>query len=50
MEDPLPLFGFFESANWNQGSAYSLMLLGACIVFVLTVMAAFRVNIRDVAR
>ena len=41
---------FFESANWNQGSAYSLMLLGACIVFVLTVMAAFRVNIRVVAR
>lgn len=41
---------FFESANWNQGSAYSLMLLVACIAFILVVMSAFRVSIRDIAK
>lgn len=41
---------FFESANWNQGSAYSLMLLISCIVFVLLVMSLFRVSIRDIAK
>ncbi|WP_226579391.1 ABC transporter permease subunit [Acuticoccus sediminis] len=41
---------FFESANWNQGSAYSLMLLLACVIFVMLVMRLFRVSIRDIAK
>lgn len=41
---------FFESNNWNQGSAYALVLLVACVVFVLAVMALFRVGIRDIAK
>ncbi len=41
---------FFESSNWNQGSAYALVLLVACVVFVLVVMKLFRVGIRDIAK
>ncbi|MBO0906147.1 ABC transporter permease [Jiella sonneratiae] len=41
---------FFESGNWNQGSAYSLMLLFSCIVFILMVLGVFRVSIREIAR
>ena len=41
---------FFESANWNQGSAYSLMLLVACVAFIMLVMRLFRVSIRDIAK
>ncbi|TFF24884.1 ABC transporter permease [Jiella endophytica] len=41
---------FFESANWNQGSAYSLMLLASCIVFILMVLSLFRVSIREIAK
>ena len=41
---------FFESNNWNQGSAYALVLLVACVVFVLVVMKLFRVGIRDIAK
>jgi spermidine/putrescine transport system permease protein len=41
---------FFEGSNWNEGSAYALALLAACMVFVLGMMALFRVGIRDIAR
>ena len=41
---------FFESNNWNQGSAYALVLLVACVVFVLGVMGLFKVGIRDIAK
>lgn len=41
---------FFESANWNQGSAYSMMLLVACVAFIMIVMRLFRVSIRDIAK
>lgn len=41
---------FFESSNWNQGSAYALVLLVACVVFVMAVMKLFRVGIRDIAK
>ena len=41
---------FFESSNWNQGSAYSLMLLVACVAFIMLVMSLFRVSIRDIAK
>ncbi|SDQ82838.1 ABC transporter permease [Pseudovibrio sp. Tun.PSC04-5.I4] len=41
---------FFEADSWNQGAAYSMTLLVACIVFVLITMAVFRVGIRDIAK
>jgi len=41
---------FFEAANWNIGSAYSLALLVACIIFILIVMSVFKVGIRQIAR
>lgn len=41
---------FFEADNWNLGSAYSLALLVACVAFVLSVMAVFRVGIREIAK
>ena len=41
---------FFEAGSWNEGAAYSLALLVACIVFILINMAVFRVGIRDIAK
>lgn len=41
---------FFEAGNWNIGSAYSLALLLACMVFVFINMVIFRVGIREIAR
>ncbi len=41
---------FFESSNWNQGSAYSFTLLLICIVFIFAVMAIFGVKLRQLAR
>ena len=41
---------FFEADSWNEGAAYSLSLLAACMVFILAVMAVFKVGIRDIPR
>ncbi|MEO1200648.1 MAG: ABC transporter permease [Pseudomonadota bacterium] len=41
---------FFESFNWNQGSAYAFTLLAVCILFIFLMMAVFRVGIRDIAK
>ncbi|MEP3278433.1 MAG: ABC transporter permease [Stappiaceae bacterium] len=41
---------FFEADSWNQGSAYSLALLAACIAFIFINMAIFKVGIRDIAK
>ena len=41
---------FFESNEWNQGSAYSLVLLLACILFIFTIMRVFKVGIREISR
>jgi spermidine/putrescine transport system permease protein len=41
---------FFEADSWNEGAAYSLALLVACIVFILANMAVFKVGIRDIAK
>lgn len=41
---------FFEADSWNQGSAYSLALLLACILFVLVNMAIFKVGVKDIAK
>ena len=36
---------FNNSANWARGSAYALVLLVACIIFVLLVMRVFKVRL-----
>lgn len=41
---------FFEAHNWNIGSAYSVALLVACLVFVATVMRLARVGLADMVR
>ena len=41
---------FYESSNWNLGSAYSFTLLLICIVFIFGVMAIFGVKLRQLAR
>jgi spermidine/putrescine transport system permease protein len=41
---------FYEAADWNVGAAYAFSLLAACVLFVLLVMALFRVGVRDIAR
>lgn len=41
---------FFEADSWNQGSAYSVALLVACVAFILVTMAIFKVGIRDIAK
>lgn len=41
---------FFEADSWNQGSAYSMALLLACVVFIFLNMKIFKVGIRDIAK
>ncbi len=41
---------FFESSNWNTGSAYSFTLLVACIIFIFLIMRFFKVGIKDIAK
>ena len=41
---------FFESFNWNQGSAYAFTLLLVCVLFIFLMMTVFKVGIRDIAK
>jgi len=41
---------FFQAFNWPQGAAYALMLLLACMAFVLLVMRLFKVSLSEIAR
>jgi len=41
---------FNNSANWARGSAYALVLLLACIIFVLLMMRIFKVRLGEIAR
>ncbi|VAW13202.1 Spermidine/putrescine import ABC transporter permease protein PotB (TC 3.A.1.11.1) [hydrothermal vent metagenome] len=41
---------FFESSNWNTGSAYAFTLVIACIIFIFAMMRMFGVGIRDIAK
>lgn len=41
---------FFDGRNWNLGSAYALVLLIICVVFIMLAMRAFRVSVEDMAR
>jgi spermidine/putrescine transport system permease protein len=41
---------FFQAFNWPQGAAYAIVLLAACILFVLAMMRLFRVSFAEIAR
>ena len=41
---------FNNSANWARGSAYAIVLLLACLAFVLLVMRVFKVRLGEIAR
>lgn len=41
---------FFDGGNWPRGSAYAIVFLLTCIVFVLTMMKVFRVRVGEIGR
>lgn len=47
---PIVYDRFYQAFNWNQGSAYALILLLTCIVFVMLVMRLFKVSLSEIAR
>ena len=40
----------FECANWNQGAAYAMVLAILCLVFVMVMLKAFKVSLKDMAK
>jgi len=44
------IYNQFDAINWNQGAAYGLVLVALCLVFVLAMMAVFRVSLKDIAK
>ena len=47
---PIVYDRFFQAFNWPQGAAYALLLLSACMIFVLVVMRVFKVSLSEIAR
>ena len=47
---PIVYDRFFQAFNWQQGAAYALILLSACMAFVMLVMRLFRVSLSEIAR
>lgn len=41
---------FNTGGNWPRGSAYAILLLAACIAFVLLMMRLFKVKLGEIAR
>ena len=41
---------FNTGGNWPRGSAYAIVLLAACIAFVLVMMRIFKVKLGEIAR
>lgn len=41
---------FNTGGNWPQGAAYAIVLLFACLIFVLTMMRLFKVSLGEIAR
>ncbi|TYC52758.1 ABC transporter permease [Rhodobacterales bacterium] len=41
---------FNQSANWQRGSAYAVLLLIVCISFVMMLMRVFKVSIGEIGR
>jgi spermidine/putrescine transport system permease protein len=47
---PIVYDRFFQAFNWPQGAVYALVLLLACMAFVLLVMRLFKVSLSEIAR
>ena len=41
---------FNQAGNWSRGSAYAIILLVICIIFVLIMMRLFKVKLGEIAR
>jgi spermidine/putrescine transport system permease protein len=41
---------FFDGGNWNQGSAYGLVLLVLCVLFIMLMLKLFKVSLKDMAK
>ena len=41
---------FNQAGNWARGSAYAIILLATCIIFVLLMMRIFKVKLGEIAR
>jgi spermidine/putrescine transport system permease protein len=47
---PIVYDRFYQAFNWQQGAAYALILLLACLVFVLSVLRIFRLGLGEIAK
>jgi spermidine/putrescine transport system permease protein len=47
---PIVYDRFYQAFNWQQGSAYAILLLLACIVFVMAMLRLFRVSLSEMTR
>ncbi len=47
---PIVYDRFYQAFNWNQGSAYAIILLLTCVAFVMLIMRLFRVSFSEIAR
>ena len=39
----------FETANWNQGAAYAMVLAVLCLIFIFGMLKIFRVGLKELA-
>lgn len=47
---PIVYDRFYQAFNWNQGSAYALILLITCVIFVMLIMRFFKVSFSEITR
>ena len=40
----------FETANWNQGAAYAMVLAILCLVFIFAMLKIFKVGLKELAK
>lgn len=40
----------FETANWNQGAAYAVVLAGLCLAFIFIMLNVFKVSLKELAK
>jgi spermidine/putrescine transport system permease protein len=40
----------FETANWNQGAAYAMVLAVLCLVFIFFMLKIFKVGLKELAK
>lgn len=40
----------FETANWNQGAAYAMVLAMLCLIFIFAMLKLFKVGLKELAK